>query len=687
MEIKSNTFGKLMKIKEGTVFSNEYMFVKEFLQNAQRGKTKELYITVTENFIRFKDNGIGCKNPNSVFTLDKSEWSTTDEGFGIGFWACLAFKKLESIEVSSRKWKAFLDVNNLFLNEDLTVKKEDLEESVKGFDIVLNCSTLSNLEISEINEQIYEVAKYLNFDIYLNGDLIEKIDIFENVSGDFVKEIDNRFFKARLSIEEYRYNNLEIFYDRRSVGSLYRFDYVSGVIEPKRGKLTLKEPDRTEYVRDYKYYDFEEILKKEIKNMYMDFLKSNPCDTILTKYSEAIDEYLEVKEYSKFLVLDDEFNIDNLNKKESVQENPKSIMKPAINIQREEISYVGISTKESECIKSESVENESQITLGEFFYNNISDSSKEIVSDEDILNCDEEVLTLSYNDDKEIDYSDEEIYEEDNIEENTVFDKDSFSINDYKVIQAPLNLLEEGSKSKDVYSSNKISKKQNENSFVSFIKKTKNIVWVLKEDVDDYSDEISLAKYCNLIVYKAKNILEANTLKEYGKLHINDLKESLIETYDTKNIGLKNKKEEAFVKLLMPVCKKYGLHMNIFSIANLSCKTELKINDKVIYRKNEKNSKKIIYTKAIRSGENILFDRNYLNLSRFSIKAGVFGSNEISLLMFVLKTVAHELAHYLYNTVDNTLYHYQKEDEIYNELIDMYILNKDYVAETIKKYA
>lgn len=683
MEIKSNTFGKLMKIKEGTVFSNEYMFVKEFLQNAQRGKTKELYITVTENFIRFKDNGIGCKNPNSVFTLDKSEWSTTDEGFGIGFWACLAFKKLESIEVSSRKWKAFLDVNNLFLNEDLTVKKEDLEESIKGFDIILNCSTLSNFEISEINEQINEVAKYLNFDIYLNGDLIEKIDIFEGVSGDFVKEIENRFFKARLSIEEYRYGNLEIFYDRRSVGSLYRFDYISGVIEPKKGKLTLKEPDRTEYVRDYKYYDFEEVLKKEIKNMYMDFLKTNPCDVILTKYSEAIDEYLEVKDYSKFLILDEEFNIDNLNKKESVQENLKSTIKPAMNIQREEISYVGVSTKESEYIESEIVEDESQITLEELLHVDISESSEEIIDNSDVLTCDEEVLTISYNN-EETDYFDKIMYdEEDDVEENAIFDKDSFSINDYKVIQAPLNLLEEKSKS----NSNKISKKQNENSFIGFIKKTKNMVWVSKEDVDNYSDEISLAKYCNLIVYKAKNILEANTLKEYNKLHIKDLKESLIETYDTKNVGLKNKKEEAFIKLLMPVCKKYGLHINIFSIANLSCKTELKIGGKIVYRKNEKNSKRIIYTKAIRSGENILFDRNYLNLSRFSIKAGVLGSNEISLLMFVLKTIAHELAHYLYNTVDNTLYHYQKEDEIYNEIINMYILNKDYVTEIIKKYA
>lgn len=366
MEIKSNTFGKLMKIKEGTVFSNEYMFVKEFLQNAQRGKTKEMYITVTEEFIRFKDNGIGCKNPDSVFTLDKSEWVTTDEGFGIGFWSCLALSKLESIEVMSRKWKAFLDVNNLFLNEDLTVIKEDLEKSIKGFCVTLNCSTLSNVEKDEIKEQINEVAKYLNFDVYLNGSLIEKKDIFENVCGDFVKEIENRFFKARLSIGEYRYNKLEVFYDRRSVGELYKFDYVSGVIEPKKGKITLKEPDRTEYVRDSKYYDFEKVLEKELKNMYMDFLKTNPCNDDLTKYSDAIDEYLEVKEYSKFLTFDEDLSILSSDKKVDNQEGVKYSIEPAINTRVEEIFYIGIPVE-----NSPNMEDESQITLEQFFHSNV----------------------------------------------------------------------------------------------------------------------------------------------------------------------------------------------------------------------------------------------------------------------------------------------------------------------------
>lgn len=295
-----------------------------------------------------------------------------------------------------------------------------------------------------------------------------------------------------------------------------------------------------------------------------------------------------------------------------------------------------------------------------------------------VVNNEESGVINDY-EDEEITYSDEIVCEED-----IKFDKEAFKINDYKVVQATANLLEQNNKFEKPLS---CKENQKEHSFVSFIKKTKNMVWVLKEDVDCYSDEISLAGYCNLVVYKAKNILEGNTLKEYGKLHISNLKESLIETYDTRNIGLKNKKEEAFVKLLMPVCEKYGLPINIFSIANLSSKTELKIDGKIVYKKNEKNSKEKIYIQAICSGRNILFDRNYLTLSKFSIKEGRFSSSEISLLMFISKTVAHELAHYLFDTVDNTIYHYQKENEIYNEIINMYILNKDYVAEIIKKYA
>lgn len=674
MQIKSNTFGKLMKIREGTVFSNQYMFIKEFIQNAQRSRAKNLYITVSDNCIRFKDDGVGCKNPDNVFTLDKSEWIGVDEGFGIGFWSCLAFTKLKEINVSSYKWIANVDVDNLFANEDLTVKKEILCEKAKGFEIELISEQLDEDEIYDIKNHIINISKYINIDIYLNNSIIDKIDIFDGITGTLVKEVDNRLFKAKLSIEEDKYNDIDLFYDRRKVDYLHGIHYVSGVVEPKKGKMTFKEPDRTDYLYDEKYYAFEDVLKREIKNMYMDLLKSNPSNDILTKYSKAISNYVSVKDYSKFLVFEED-NIDTFEKDDENLQNQEKTTQPPINIQHNKLSYVGVDSEDTT----------DDYEIGYEYISDDNSSDLEEISTVTNDSYDNEIIN-SDNDNaiNERQLENSEIFTETEEFENQIqFNKEHYEINDYKVVQAPLNMLP-----KDREVSNFLKSKPNyKNSFVNFIKKTKNMVWVLKEDISSYSDEIALAEYCKLIVYKANNILEENTLREYGKLHIRDLKDSLIETYDTKNIGIKTKKEENFIKLLIPICEKYGLHMNIFSIANLSCKTELKIDGKTVYRNNEQNTKTKIYTRAVCSGNSILLDRNYLNLSRFKIKSDSIGINEFSLLMFVMKTLAHELAHYLYNTVDNTITHYQMEDKIYDEILNMYVIEKDYVSEIIKKYA
>lgn len=650
MEIKSNTFGKLSKIREGSVFSNELIFIKEFMQNAQRGKSKELRITMTTEYIRFKDDGIGCKNPDNVFTLDKSEWSTTDEGFGVGFWSCLALEELESIEVKSRKWRAFVDVKSMFQNKDLTVKKEEFGEACLGFDVRLNLLSLDYSKKCKLEEQIKEVAKYLDFDIYLNEDLLEKVDIFEGVHGDFVKEIDTQLFKAKISVSDYRRDRIQLFYDRREVAFLYEFNYVVGVIEPKKGKLTLKEPDRTDYVWDGKWLRFEEKLKKEIKKLYIDFLKSDLSDEIITKYSEAINEYLEVKEYVKFLFSDIDLH-ENESEDGYYQEITKKVL-PAINTKQEEVSYIGIDDKNM--FNEEKVEKKFEDVL-------YSEPTESISCEE--LECEKDNVSR-------INYSDElnkfnEGIEEAN-EELVKFDIEDFKNRDYKVVQAPINCLKEDFEFSD-------TKCKNKKNFKNEIKNIKNMVWVSNSEVYKYSDEISLAEYCNLIVYKAKNILYENVLRECGKLHLSELKDSLIETFEHKNIGLKNKKEIAFVKLLIPICKKYGLPINVFNIANLSKKTELKLDGKVVYKNIEKSTKDNPSIHAVSTGDNILLDRNFLNLTRFSITDGKMGINELKAVMFASKTIAHELAHHLYGTIDNTMEHYKIENILYYQIMQLYI--------------
>lgn len=619
MEIKSNTLGKLNKIKNGSVFSNQYIFVKELLQNSQRGKAKNVYITLGDNFISFVDDGIGCKDPESVFTLDKSEWITTNEGFGIGFWSCLALNNLKEIMVSSYKWESIIDMENLFANEDLSVPINKIADKLKGFSVKLVVNDRFSLyDKCDIEKEIEEVAKYLSLDVYLNDKLIEKEDIFEDVHGEFVRDVENRFFKARLRLDEYRCGTVKLFYDQRFVCYLYTgVEYISGIIAIKKDKITLKEPDRALYVIDNKFENFKNSLVKEVKKIYLDFIKSNESEDLLGKFSEGVNFHLKVNEYEKYIFLNDDFEFDL-----AIEEKQKEIEPD--NTGESEID----NTSESEIV--------------------VDINEEESVYNEDLSNKED-------------------------------FNREEFKKDDFKVSQKPISYIEK----KD---SKSLKLNELKDSNFKFLKQIKNMVWVYEKDVNAYSEEISLSKYCNLKVCKIKNVLQEEVMKKYKKLHISDLKDALIEEFDTRNIGIKNKKEENFIKLLIPICKKYKIPTNTFSIANLSTTTKLKINDKLVYKSQNKNSKDKVYTCAICTGTSILLDRNYLNLSKFSISSGKLGISELSLMMIVSRTIAHELAHYLYNTVDNTINHYKIEDKIHKEIVNLYTMDRENVLTLINNY-
>ena len=325
----------------------------------------------------------------------------------------------------------------------------------------------------------------------------------------------------------------------------------------------------------------------------------------------------------------------------------------------------------------------------DFTFDSMSDDDKDLADEYELALSKEESVdelnTLDTSDDTFIednDNFDENTCSEDNstnLENKEEFNRSDFERDDFKVTQKPISTPDE----KEEYTFNI---NENGNSNLKFLKQIKNMVWVYEKEVNSYSEQISLAKYFNLKVYKIKNILQEEVMRKYKKLHISQLKDSLIEEYDTRNIGIKNKKEESFIKLLMPICKKYNVPTNIFSIANLSVTTKLNINNKNVYKVRQKNIKDNIYVCAICTGSNILIDRNYLNLSRFSISNGKLGVSELSLIMFISKTIAHELAHYLYGTVYNTINHYQVEHRLHQEIVLMYSTDRDNVLNLINKY-
>lgn len=693
MKIKSNTLGKVKKIISGTVFSNEFTFVKEFLQNTQRAKAKDVFVNIEPGIITFEDNGVGCKNPENIFTLDLSSWESTTEGFGIGFWSCLALENLERIEVESHNWKASLNLCDIKAG-NLDIHKEVRDCRINGFKVSMILNDYFET-YSDVMNEIGKVGKYLDQNIYVNGTQVKKINIFENVDGDYVKYIENKLFKAVITIESERYcEDLWVFYDKREVRELYGYKYVRGIIEMKKDKITLKEPDRTDFCFDEKYRELTKRVEKEVKELYKDFVNSNPSTEMLDKYSDAISKYLDVKDYEKkidvtFLLNeledlkkanDDTNNECNINES-NVFKMEKLDMKSRylceeIDSECEDvvvdIEQIDEKSYQEEALPCEVDENTLK-DVAKLEVNNTISTQNEC-SDEQICDSENEKVENSCN----IKASDEVYGKVDNGLENQSKSNDK-EVVDVSYFEAEDHTVEQKSiccnHSKDTVRNIDIPKDDKLSVFKKMLKKIKKIAWVLDSDRLKYQSEISQAEYMGIKVINVPNVLYAKLMEKYSIMNISQIKDCYKESFDFKEIKLKNKKEERFIENLIPICKHYNLPLNTFLIGKIDTVETIEYEGKVISKEKKVSTKEKVYTNAVcKDGKFIVLDRRFIDLSRFSLSKGVpFGINDLKSVMASLKTIAHELAHLLYNTEDNTVNHYNVEDKIYKEVLNLYI--------------
>src|SRR5699024_4096563 len=117
-----------------------------------------------------------------------------------------------------------------------------------------------------------------------------------------------------------------------------------------------------------------------------------------------------------------------------------------------------------------------------------------------------------------------------------------------------------------------------------------------------------------------------------------------------------------------------NLPLNTFVIGNIEVNSKLEYNGKILFSERSKNTKDSIKVYAVEDNGLIILDRTALNLSRFKLsKEGPFGINDLKCIFSIINTIAHELAHLLYGTKDNTINHYKTETVIQKEIIELYI--------------
>jgi len=573
VEITSNVKGKLQKMINGNVFGSPLTFITEFFQNSYRARAKNVNIDLTNpGVLIFSDDGVGCKNIKSILTLDYSEWESTTEGFGIGFWSILAIPGLTFCNVYSKDWVIEINVSKMLASDKPEAKVYKNDVFVDGFAVTIYSDFFNNIDVERLESAIVEVGQYQKYNVYINNSPIHQKSIYDDLCGDYMRQYNTRFFEGKLTIYSgWSGRGIDVYYENRKVLTLYDFSYIKGIIELKPNKLKLKEPDRTTIVEDDNWYRFRSVMLTCIRDLYKGMVSSCGKDMI-NQHEDGIISYLKPKDYAKYLMY----------------------AKPYMDINPEVVSVTIDDEKEDET----------------------ADTVSETDYRQDTQICSSPVISQA---ECEID-----------------------------------------------------NKSDDELSVVDLIRRyRKKMVYVYAHDINTLSDVIQKAKYYGLFVIISENRLYENVFEEYLIPHISEIENNIIKTNIIDDVALKTNKETIFMnKILIPICKKYKLPLNTFKIGILKLDVSIYLNEKCIMK--EKHTVGGLCDYAART---IYLDRKHLGLKRFALNPtnDTVGQHELKALLCNLPVIAHELAHFLHMTEDNTVEHFTMERIIYDEIVEVFL--------------
>lgn len=578
VKITSDARQKLRKIQNGDVFDSPYVWVTELMQNSYRAKAKNVQFHIDGNTVTVVDDGVGSISPKSILTLDYSDWESTDEGFGLGFWSVLAIPDLHHVRVVSKNWTALINVVSLFATGVPEADVETDSVSIQGFGVRL-VSEWFNGNRGSIVDEIKKVGETQPYNVYINDVLIRKRDITSDVNSEYRRVIENNKVSAVIGVTTNNWRSPTLYYERREIGHLSALEMngITGIIELKPKALNLKEPDRKAVVKNNKYDSFVKMIHDEAVKMYLGFLENAP-DEKVNEYANTIDLVVPVNAYENVLTTNDDI--------------------VAMTIESEGENEIDDTT-------AIAFPDATNITLAQY-----EQPSADVVG---------------------------------------------------KIVAMPTPNTQVGTATHT-----HLGGVHRKTTLKEIVRATKKKVWIKASEMESLAEIKAKAEYYGVKVFVAKNVLHERAFEKWGVSHITALENGIVKRNIKTNVELKTDKEINFIRLLQPITKKYGLRENTFLIGNLKLIVETNLDGRVIDRD-------VKVVEGVKDGEHIILDRKSLGLKRFHLYGNGFGQHEMKALMANIQTIAHELAHLLYNTTDNTVGHYKLQEQIYEEIVGVYL--------------
>lgn len=571
IEFKVNPVGEIRKMRD-TMYQDRFSWVEELIQNAMRSKATELYITINNDRVCFRDNGIGCDDPQIIFEKSSSGWddeTVEDQNpFGEGIFTVVMLG--DNIFIRSRNWEVEFKPGLILENREIKggILYREIEDYKDGFEVEVT-DLQDEYYIFEISARVKEVAKYVeSLDIYLDGQYIQKREFTEHDNSLFAMVIDNEKLTGWLRPYKWMHDgtddDLKVYFQNRYVKN-YHLNGIAGTIHINKPIVDLRSPDRREFIHNQKSLEFKNLLRNYAKKIMLDVVK-NGGDEDIEVYEDTITYYLEMDEYAghlKFLLQEGNYDlVDKL-----FEEYDPSSLKNSAPV--EEIM-----------------------------------GNEEITHNFETFNFEGKISSQSSESDK--------IYQ-DRINK-TKRGVDWEKIQDYQ-----------------------------DGFFVDL------------KHLHDYYDKIKLAIYYKIPIIIVKNKLERYVIEEKLMFkHIMFLSEDVEVAAKVEEVGIKDLKERRMMWLFNTISKAVGCENNIFRIGNLETSLKKKVGGI--------ETEEPFSALAVAQGGMIYVDRE--KIEETSIKPSSSKSILKSDLKFIAKNIdviAHELAHALYCTVDNTEEHYKKQ--------------------------
>lgn len=581
VEIKVNIVNEMRKIRS-TVYGDRLAWVDELIQNTQRAKATEVHIQVEWDKVIVQDNGGGCDNPQVLFEKSESGWDesiNSQNPFGEGFFSTIMVA--DKITVRSVGFESIFDVEKMFRENTIDCIEVKGSSRRSGFIVILENLNDEYREWS-VQQRVKETAQYIKgTKFYLNGELIEHKDFTDTDGSKFSMQIDNevatgwiRPFRWGGEYDGYGGDEYKLFAQERLVKEM-SLSGVDGVVLAKENKIDLRSPDRKDVIYNEKRTKFDEVMKAEVKKVYLDVVQ-NGSDKDLDKYAELVDRYVPVEEYEKYLRF--------------------------------------IYTTDMEDFKK------------------ILEIIKEKEKEEETVNFDEIAEMV-------------EMEKQEMVEELEVRNEERETI-DYEESQSNNNETEVVVRTGGEIRNNKAT------------------FYVRKKDIEIYQDKLALAEYHKTPVIIIRNKLEERVVeKKQGFYHIDELKEKVELSAQLKKVGAVDEVEERAMWLFEVLSKGLGFANNIFRIGDMTVYKETKVAEDTVTKEEEP-------ALAIARGQEIYIDRSCLRKEKLTVsKSNRITNADRSFIVNNMETIAHELAHIMHGTEDNTKEHAEAQVVITNKIL------------------